>query len=152
MKTRTVELERFEEVVTIVRCEFRRLAIEVNREHPHVEALATIPEQAGLDFPVSFNLQNCDELHLNVPTSFWAEWFPCGRQDVFDQFVEALTGVLSGRFRVLESCLFDTPVSARLKRPTGPNAWKTVSSSNNMWALVVPWPRTHRIVQNRPSV
>jgi hypothetical protein len=33
------------------------------------------PEQAGLSFAVSLNLQNVDELHLSAP-GFWVEWFP----------------------------------------------------------------------------
>ena len=142
-----VDLDRFYEVVGIVRREFPDLVVDVQPSHPHVHALATIPEQAGLVASVSINLQNCDELHLNM-SRFWVEWFPCGQQAVFDQFVEAVTSVLSGRLRILESYVFGSPVAARLQRPTEGGGWKTLATWSNLGVLV-PWPRSHRIVQNR---
>jgi hypothetical protein len=89
-------------------------------------------------------------LHLNVE-GFWLEWFPCDRQDVFDRFVEALKGVLSGRLRVLESHLLGSAVVARLQQPTGTGRWKTIGWRAGPGALL-PWPRTHRIVQNGRAV
>jgi len=150
VKTTTPELDRFHEAVAIIRREFPSLTIEVDADNPNVDAVADIPAQPGLDFQVGINLQNCDELHLEV-AHLWLEWFPCTRQDVFDRFAETLRGVLSGRFRILESHLLGKVVASRLQKPTGMGKWKTIGWRGGPAALL-PWPREHRIVQNRPGV
>lgn len=81
--TRRVEIDRFEEVLRAVHERFPALTVKVIREHPHVDALAEIPRQAGLAFDVAINLQNLDELHLTV-SHLWVEWFPCGEQHIFE--------------------------------------------------------------------
>jgi hypothetical protein len=88
---------------------------------------------------VNINLQNCDELHLSV-SRFWVEWFACGKQQVFDSFVEAVTGIISGRVRILESYVLGNAAAARLQLPTEHGNWKTSAAWSNCWA-VVPWPR-----------
>jgi len=150
VNTASPELARFHEVVAIVRRDFPSLTVEVDADNPNVDAIADIPAQPGLDFHVGINLQNSDELHLEV-AHFWLEWFPCTRQDVFDRFVEALKGVLSGRFRILESHLLGRVVFARLQKPTDAGSWQTIGWRGGPTALV-PWPRRRRIVQNRPGV
>ena len=70
---------------------------------------------------------------------------------VVDEFVEALTGLLSGRYRILESHVLGRPVAARLQRPSGPGRWKTVARWGNLGVLL-PWPRRHRVVQNNQGV
>jgi hypothetical protein len=149
MKTSKIEMERFNEAVARIRNEFPSLTMEVTHNHPHVEALAECPVQPGLPFVVSFNLQNCDELHLNV-SQFWVEWFPCGNQQVFNQFMEAVTGVLSGRCRIVESYVFGSATSARLQVPIAGGSWKTVARWSSLWALI-PWWRSRRVVQNYPN-
>ena len=59
-----------------------------------------IPSQPGLLFNVSINLQQ-DELYLDVGAR-WLEWFPCTDADVVAKFREAVRGVLSGTFRIVE--------------------------------------------------
>jgi len=139
-----VELERFDEVLAIVRREFPHLAIEVDRNHKQVDAIADLPPQPGLDFLVSFNLQG-DALHLHA-SKLWVEMFPCGKQRVFEAFVDAMRGLLSGHFRILESYVGKHSATAFLQRPEK-GTWKTVASSSNLWA-VLPWRRTNRVVQN----
>ncbi len=58
-----------------------------------------------------------------------------------------VTGFLSGRFRILESYVLGTPVTARLQRPTGSGTWKTIATWSNLGVLI-PWFRRHRVVQN----
>lgn len=145
--THATELERFDQAVALLRRDFPSLTVAVERDHPHVDALAELPVQPGLDFPVDFNLQNGDELHLNV-ARFWVGWFPCGQAEVFDAFVEALTGILSGRYRVLESTVFGLAANARLQRPMEDGDWETLATSSHSFAFLIPWPRKERVVRN----
>src|ERR1035437_233930 len=96
-----VEREQFMRVVETIRKEFPNLQSELDLKHQHVEAMLTLPAQAGLKFEVSINLQNGDEFHLNAG-SFWCEWFPCREQEVCDRFIEAVRGLLSGSYRIVE--------------------------------------------------
>ena len=143
-----VERERFEEVLAMVRSEFPRLTVVVDRDHPHVDAMAELPVQPGLDFLVNFNLQG-DELHLGS-SHFWCEWFPCGSQRVHDEFKAAVRGVLPGQFWIRESFVLGRPSSARLQRPESSGGSKTVATRRKVRSFL-PLPRAHRIVQNRPS-
>ena len=124
--------------------------MDVKREHPVVHAIADIPAQAGLDFDVGINLQNSDELHLNAGRNFCGEWFPCRRQDVFDDYARAVTGVISGEYRIVERHLFGRVDSAVLERPNGRGGWERVA----MWRAFVsflPFPRAQTVVQNRSA-
>jgi hypothetical protein len=61
-----------------------------------------------------------------------------------------LTGVLSGRSRIVESYVFGKPATARLQVPRTNGTWKTVATWFSPWVLV-PWLRHQRIVRNSPS-
>lgn len=122
--------------------------MDVRREHPSVHAIADIPAQPGLDFNVSINLQNLDELHLNVGKNFWVEWFPCRKQEVFDDYIEAVTGVISGEYRIVERYLFGKADSAVLERPNGRGGWQRVRASGALGCLI-PGPRAQKVLQNR---
>ena len=149
MRERRTEIERFEQALASVRSAFPALQIELTSDHPYVDALAEIPAQPGLDFDVSFNLQNTDELHLNVARVFGAGWFPCGDAEVFDDFVSALLGVIRGEYRVVESYIGASASSAVLER-AAEGRWKRVSRSSDMSGCL-PLPRRKVIVQNRFS-
>jgi hypothetical protein len=60
-----------------------------------------IPAQPGLSFKIDRNLQNVDECHLSA-SALWVEWFPCTNLKKVAQYFEAVSGLLSGRFRLLE--------------------------------------------------
>ena len=124
--------------------------MDVKREQPVVHAIADIPAQPGLDFNVSINLQNSDELHLNAGRNFWGEWFPCWRQDVFDDYVRTVTGVISGEYRIVERHLFGRVDSAALERPNGRGGWEQVATWRALVSLV-PFPRALTLVQNRSA-
>ena len=142
---RKVEIERFEQTIDIVREQFPDLEIRIVRDHPHVEAVAEMPRQSGLDFDVHINLQNCDEMHLCV-SNFWGEWFPCGDERIFEQYMDALTGVLSGEYRIVEKSVFGEHAIARLQRPKAVGSWETAYTSSTL-SVLIPWFRTTRIVQ-----
>jgi hypothetical protein len=140
-----IEREKFMQVVETIRRQFPHLRTELFLEHPHVEAMLEIPAQDGLNFDVSINLQNCDELHLNAG-SFWCEWFPCRKPDVFDEFVDAVSGLLSGSYRIVEYSRAGVSLKANLERPVVGN-WKRVASWSRLH-LPIRWGMSTRILQN----
>ena len=147
MDKRHIEIERFDEAIDRIRSAFPWLLVELAREHPDIHASAELPRQAGLDFDVGINLQNADELHLTVGEHFWMEWFPCGEQRVFEGFIAAALGVISGEFRVVERYVFGRAVSAQLQRPDGTGGWRAVARWANL-GFLLPAPRTTRILRN----
>src|SRR5262245_2344359 len=143
---RRLEIERFTEAVEIVHQRFLGLRIEVASNLPDaLHAAATIPEQPGLRFAVSIDLQNLDELHLEAG-AFHVEWFPCGEPDVFGCFVDALVGLLAGDWRILEHVAGATPVKAELQRPLDAG-WQTVATWSTLRGLL-PWKRSTRVIRN----
>jgi len=113
----------------------------------HVDVAMDIPAQPGLLFKVSLNLQNLDELHL-IASALCVEWFPCTEPDRVERYFEAISGLLSGRFRILEHWCGRRSVKAELQAPAG-TAWKMVASRSHL--LSVPWPRKRfQVVQNLP--
>ncbi len=144
---RRLEIDRFTEAVEIVRRRFPSLRLAVTYEHPHVHAAAELPAQPGLLFDVTIDLQNQDELHLGAG-ALWAEWFPCGEQEVFDGFIEAVLGLLSGDFRILEYRVGSTTTRAELQRPSD-RGWQTLATYRKLCLL--PWRRSTRVMQNRAT-
>ena len=128
---RKVEREVFLEVVETIKRRFPYLQASLQEEHPHVETLLTIPAQEELPFEVRINLQNCDELHLNAG-KIWCEWFPCRKKEITDQFVEAVCGLLSGEFRIVEYSRKGETFKAELQRPEG-----------EAWTIVARWSKMH---------
>jgi hypothetical protein len=123
---------------------FRNLEMDLQREDPHLDVSMDIPQQPGLGFFVNVNLQG-DELHLTAG-HFWLEWFPCTDPAIVAQYREAVTGVLSGRFRIVEHYIGDRAVKAQLQRPEG-ETWQTIGTWANL-GMFLPWPRRRRVLQN----
>jgi len=86
----------------------------------------SIPRQPGLLFDVQLNLQNIDELHLNA-SALWVSWFPCTKPQIVEEYFEAVSGLLSGRFRILEHWRGTRVVRAELQRPSQ-EGWRTIAS------------------------
>ena len=130
-----------------IRAAFPALTMNLDLTPEHVDIFMDIPAQPGLLFRVSLNLQNLDELHLNA-SALWVEWFPCTKPDRVDRYFEVVSGLLSGRFRILEHWRGKRSVKAELQAPSG-NAWQTVAGCSHL--LSVPWPRKRfKVVQNLP--
>jgi hypothetical protein len=127
-----------------VRAAFPDLAMHVHLEHPELDVRMDIPQQPGLAFTVNLNLQG-DELHL-AAGSFWLEWFPCTTPEIRDQYLDAVVGLISGRYRILEHRLGNWPVKAQLQEPRG-KEWKTIGTWGNL-GTAVPWPKRQSILQN----
>lgn len=146
---RDAALEAFDEIRR--RCP--RLRCDLDRSPEHVELVMRLPAQAGLLFDVELMLQNDDELHL-VASALWVGWFPCTEPEVRESFVDAVCGLLAGRFRILEHHRGSRAVKAELQRPApdGVGAetgrWETITSNSWMW---LPWPPKRLVVvQNAP--
>lgn len=128
-----------------VRRTFPGLRMDLHAEHPDVDRLLDVPEQPGLDFAVSVNLQG-DELHLSAG-AFWVPWFPCTDAAVREGFIDAVVGLLSGRYRILEHYRGRWPVKAELQRPDS-SGWQTLATWSGLGSWV-PGRRHTRILQNR---
>ena len=150
MDQRKLQIERFEQAVEGIHRQFPALHIEVIRDHPSVHAFAEMHVQPGLAFEVIVNLQNRDELHLNAGEHFWVEWFPCGEEQVFHRFMQAVIGVISGEYRVLETYVLGSAAKAELQRPNGHGGWQRVATWANVRALI-PVFRSHNVLQNNLS-
>jgi len=143
-KEYAVALSTFEKIRTA----FPALAMNLDLRPANVELAMDIPTQSGLDFKMHLNLQNLNELHI-VASAFWMEWFPCTKPEIVERYFEAVSGLLSGEFRILEHWRGRRPVRAQLQRPCH-DRWKTIASWGDVSAIV-PWPpKTLKIVQNMP--
>jgi hypothetical protein len=133
-----------------IRAAFPMLTMNLDVRPAHVELAMDIPAQPGLSFKVWLAFQNGDELTLSA-SRFWGEWFPCTRQKKVDKYLEAVFGLLSGRFRILEHWRGGRVVRAELQSPTD-GKWKSVATSINISGLI-PWPpKKLRVVQNSSNV
>jgi hypothetical protein len=148
MSTRQYEiaLSTFERI----RAAFPALVMNLDFHHKYVDIAMDIPVQPGLLFDVHLNLQNFDELHLSA-SALWVEWFPCTDLKKVDVYFEAVSGLLSGQFRILEHWRGRRVVRAQLQRPSN-RGWKTIANWLTLSACV-PWPpKTFRVVQNLPTI
>ena len=103
-----------------------------------------IPEQRGLRFDVTLYLYG-DVLNL-CAGQFWGEWFPCSNPAVVSRYVEAVCGLLEGRFRIVEHSRSGRVLKAFLQRPLG-LGWQNISRHYHGFSL--PWPKAEqRILQN----
>jgi hypothetical protein len=125
------------------------MILDTNPQHVDLEMM--IPVQEGLPFRVSLTLQG-DELHLRAGDHFWVEWFPCHATDVVNRYSDAVSGLLTGRYRIVESFRRGKAVRAELQGQEE-DGWKVLTA----WSrLHVPLPRrtTERILMTayRPTV
>ena len=108
---------------------------------PDFELRLDIPAQPGLLFNVHMNFQNEDELHL-VVGEFWFSWFPMTKKNVVRAFESAVTGVISGRCRVVEYRRRDRFVGGDLQE-CSLSSWKTIAKLG-----CFRWRTTTKILRN----
>jgi hypothetical protein len=133
-----------------IRTAFPALTMKLDLHPEDIDLAMDIPAQPGLSFRVDLNLQNLDELHL-VASALWVEWFPCTDPKKVEDYFEAVSGLLSGQFRILEHWRGKRVVRAELQRPHD-GGWKTMANWLTL-SVLIPWPRkTFKTVQNLPSV
>ncbi len=109
---------------------FPSLRIEKGQSAP-VELSVNIPALSGLKHTVNLNLQNRDELHF-VVGNFWLEWFPCTDVTKVEAYIDAVSGFLEGRYRVLEHYRGNKCVKAELQAPQSKGEWKTIGTTYSL--------------------
>jgi len=110
---------------------FPSLQMVENQDDP-VEISITMPVQPGLSQKLWLCLQNQDELGISVGQHFYIEFFPCTKPDRVEKYLDAVTGFLSGRYRVLEYCRGSTCYRAQLQKPEG-DRWRTIANWATIW-------------------
>jgi hypothetical protein len=126
---------------------FRRIqelfpALEMNRNDAEPTGLTVdIPAQPGLGYAVGLSLQNGDELHFSVE-HFRLAWFPCTDPSVVEEYVDAVSGFLAGKYRVMEQFRGRSCTRAELQAPNG-GGWRTIGSSVH-FGLPWPWRKWNR--------
>ena len=131
-----------------LRASFPSLAMTFDDNPEDMDLTFDIPEQDGLLFDVHLNLQNVDELHL-CAGALWFSWFPCTDPERAEAFFDAVSGLLSGHWRVLEHWRGTSLAKAQLQRPEN-DSWKTIATSAPFPPF--PWPRKiFKVVRNLPA-
>jgi hypothetical protein len=128
---------------------FPQYAMTLDLNHREVEVSMDIRAQEGLPFPLNLNLQG-DELHICAGEHFWLEWFPCTDPLVFNAYQEAVRGLLSGRFRILEHYRGQRAFKACLQRPSE-DRWESIGTWSRLH-LWLPWRSTTAKVLQATSV
>lgn len=135
MPKQVIEKDAILQLLNEIRSAFPNLQMRLESSHPYVDLNLDIPQQDGLKFDVNVNLQG-DELHLSAG-HFWLEWFPCSDRGKIEAFREAVHGLLSGEFRILEYYRGRRAVKAELQRPSS-EGWKTIGTWSTL-SLPFPW-------------
>ncbi len=110
-----------------IQAEFPHLKIVEESEPSYVEWAATIPKQDGLDFDVSFNLQNNDELHLEAE-GLWISFLPCSEPKAKNAFMDSVRGLLSGRYQIAFHSIGPFSLGATLQKSDDGN-WKSIGGA-----------------------
>lgn len=129
-------LQIAENTFRVISERFPSLEMKRNTTDP-VELSMDIPVQPGLKYAVNLNLQNLDELHFSVG-NFWLEWFPCTQPSKVAAYIDAVSGFLAGRYRVLEHYRGNKCVKAELQTPESQGEWKTIGTYTLLWPPF-PW-------------
>jgi hypothetical protein len=132
------------DVFQAIEAAFPKLRMTIESDHAEVDLNVDIRSQPGLCFNVNLNQQG-DELHLSAGM-FWLEWFPCTVPEVVEHYRDAVEGLLSGRYRIVEYRIGRIPVRAELQQPRD-DGWVMIGGTGH-WGAIIPWPRTRTILQN----
>jgi hypothetical protein len=121
------------------------LEVKKNVSDP-VELSIDIPVQPGLKYAVNLNLQNRDELHFSVG-NFWLEWFPCTDPSRVEAYIDAVSGFLSGRYRILEYYRGKKCTKAELQKPLKSGDWTTIGKTYH-WGLSLSLQKSEKEIRN----
>jgi len=123
---------------------YPNLKMDIDEGHTQLDLAMNIPAQPGLAFNIHLNLQNEDELHLSAG-AFWNSWFPCTDSEIVEKYIDAVTGLISGEYRIREHLKRGQAFRAELQTLRN-GQWQTISNWGT-WSL--PWLRkSFRIMQN----
>jgi len=124
---------------------FPSLKMVENHGEP-VEISITMPVQPGLAHEVWLCLQNRDELGFSAG-HFYIEVFPCTKSARVEKYLDAVTGFLSGRYRILEHYRGTRCYRAKLQRPEG-DRWRTIATWATIW-IPLSFKKTVKEVRNQ---
>jgi|SRR5580704_1946900 hypothetical protein len=125
--TETIAREVFAEIAK----RFPSLQMVESHGEP-VEISITMPVQPGLSYEIWLCLQNRDELGFKVDRHFYNEFFPCTKPDRVEAYLDAVTGFLSGKYRILEHHRGTKCYWARLQKPEN-GGWRTIGNWATLW-------------------
>ena len=125
---------------------FPLLTVSLNENDPNVDINMDIPVQPGLDFDINLNLQNTDELHIGIG-KLWMCWFPCTETENSNDFFQTITGLIEGRYRILETRKGGKVVKAQLQYPEN-GEWVSKSSGLATFNLPSFRRKSFNMVQN----
>ena len=117
-------------VFTEIAKRFPSLKMVEDRDAP-VEISIMMPVQPGLSHKVRLCLQNHDELSFSVG-HFYVEFFPCTKPDRVESYVDAVSGFLSGKYRILERYRGTKCYRAQLQKSEG-GKWRTIANWATVW-------------------
>ena len=128
------------EVLDEIRESFPDLEMRYSESHigePELE----IPSQPGLLFDVALYLYG-DVLNM-CAGSFWGEWFPCRDSEVVSRYIDAVSGVIAGEYRIVEYTRNGRTLKALLQRPKG-DGWENIS--RHYHGFYLPWMRKEKLI------
>ena len=124
-------------VFELIRDTFPDVRMEIDESGQWVDLEMSIPVQPGCSLEIDLNLQNHDELHLETD-EFWVSWFPCTNPEVVTRYVNAVTGLIDGSYRILRHSRRGRVLKAQLQQPTQ-TGWRTVATSRSgLSILTIP--------------
>jgi len=124
---------------------FPSLQMAENHDDP-VEISITMPAQPGLRHKVWLCLQNHDELGFGVG-HFYIEFFPCTKSYRAEEYLDAVTGFLAGKYRVLEYYSGRRCYKAKLQKPRA-DRWHTIATWAQFFGIPGFSTRTVRELRN----
>ena len=111
-----------------------------------VDLSFNIPRQLGLDFDINLNLQT-DELHISTEF-FSGSWFSIKSPEIVDIFVDAVKGLITGDYRIVQYWNNNKLIKCYLQKPTDTD-WKTISKENKNRSL--PWATLKKLIIRNKS-
>ena len=126
--------------------QFPNLRMELKEDAPHVDISLEIPKQQGLCFSIYLNLQNDDELHLEVG-KLWMCWFPCTEKENAEDFIQTVSSLIEGEYRILETIKGGKVVKAKLQTNNN-GEWSSKSSGMFTFGLPSFRRKSFNVVQN----
>jgi TATA-box binding protein (TBP) (component of TFIID and TFIIIB) len=137
---KTIALDAFNKI----KSHFANLKIIEELSDNNVDLSFNIPKQQGLDFDINLNLQT-DELHMSTEF-FSGSWFPIKHPEVISLFIDAVKGLITGDYRILQYWNGNKLLKSYLQKPADKD-WKTICKANN--SITFPWTNlTELIIRN----
>jgi len=131
----------------IIKDTFPNLIVDLNTQtgDSDVELEMRIEIQEGLDFGIYLNFQNKDQLHLWSNTMS-LEYFPANDPEITKKFIDAVIGIISGRYRILQKVRNSIPYTSYLQKKED-EKWVTIYTHHKKYKL--PWLNfDENIIQN----